>query len=201
MITPCGSSSEKHHQKREATVYRAHRSHTRQPMMRLASLFRFLLVTMTPLVATCTPLATSRASKSADPTIKPFKPASRFFPSPDRPFPGFVPSADSAWSCSPPSVPGPAPPDCPAVYGAWHDREGSLLVPKESCVSRANGSCEALICAAREEVLLRQEEVWGLAARMMNPVQVKCVVVGRGGVWRDEGRNLSVEIRRSKDSW
>ncbi|KAF6822823.1 hypothetical protein CPLU01_11790 [Colletotrichum plurivorum] len=94
---------------------------------------------------------------------------------------------------------GPNPLDCPQVFGRWNQAQtnetaGVIRVAGKHCLSMRDSTCEALVCAPKDDVVVESTLA---AARMMNPCQTTCAVNGKGGVWRNEDSSVLIEVRRA----
>ncbi|RSL67287.1 hypothetical protein CEP53_003093 [Fusarium sp. AF-6] len=92
--------------------------------------------------------------------------------------------------------PGPDRLDCPAAISAWTeltDDTGNIAIKGGRCRSATKGACRATACAPGQDIGVALDEVTG---RMWNPVSMRCVLGGTGGIWQNEGSTLVIELDR-----
>ncbi|UPK95021.1 hypothetical protein LCI18_005956 [Fusarium solani-melongenae] len=92
--------------------------------------------------------------------------------------------------------PGPDRLDCPATISAWTeltDDTGNIAIEGGRCRSATKGACRATVCAPGQDISVGLDEVMG---RMWNPVSMRCVLGGTGGIWQNEGSTLVIELDR-----
>ncbi|KAI8657766.1 hypothetical protein NCS57_01155800 [Fusarium keratoplasticum] len=92
--------------------------------------------------------------------------------------------------------PGPDRLDCPAAISAWTeltDDARNIAIEGGRCRSATKGTCRATACAPGQDISVGLDEVMG---RMWNPVSMRCVLGGTGGIWQNEGSTLVIELGR-----
>ena len=123
-------------------------------------------------------------------------------PSPCSPSPPQAHTTKSAQSkklTSPnlPQEPGPSRTGCPQAISYWDsvvDEHGNVTLAGGQCRSVSQDCCQTVVCAPGEADLnVAPDEVTG---RMWNPLTIKCVLGGSGGMWQSAGGSLFVQMEQ-----
>lgn len=69
--------------------------------------------------------------------------------------------------------------------------KNQLHVPANSCTSVTKECCRTVVCATKADLDVPLGEATG---RMWNPLMIRCVLPGQGGVWQADDENMVVQV-------
>ncbi|KAH7165782.1 hypothetical protein EDB81DRAFT_878146 [Dactylonectria macrodidyma] len=100
-------------------------------------------------------------------------------------------AGDENFCCTP--KPGPDRLDCPGAISAWDDlAENSYIhVNGGQCITATNKRCRASVCALAGDLKVHVNEIIG---GMWNPLSIKCVLGGKGGILGNEDLKFFIEM-------
>ncbi|WZH46021.1 Triacylglycerol lipase V [Fusarium acuminatum] len=104
------------------------------------------------------------------------------------------PSEDTSETIACTETPGPHRLACPGAIATWFtlvDAEQHINITSGQCRSVVDGTCRTVVCAPRGNISVDREEVTG---PMWNPLTMRCVLSGSGGIWQNNGSTLVVEM-------
>ncbi|KPM36786.1 hypothetical protein AK830_g9780 [Neonectria ditissima] len=85
--------------------------------------------------------------------------------------------------------------DCPAAISAWEGQveDDHIHVNAGQCISATDGECRTVLCAPLGHLRIHIEEIIG---RMWNPLSMRCVLGGYGGILQSEDSAFVIEMGR-----
>ncbi|KAH7008536.1 hypothetical protein EDB80DRAFT_438827 [Ilyonectria destructans] len=83
--------------------------------------------------------------------------------------------------------------DCPGAISAWTEltEDSHLKIKAGQCIAATNNLCRTAVCAPRGPLNIHIDQIIG---RMWNPLSMKCVLGGRGGILQSKDSAFIIEM-------